>query len=263
MMSLLWVSLASLIVAALTLFSGFGLGTLLMPVFALFFPLEVAVGATAVVHLANSLFKLGLVGKHASWPVAIRFGIPAIPAAFVGASLLAHVAQLEPIARYHLGSRSPAVTWIGLVIGLLIVAFALFELIPSFDTLRFGKRWLPLGGFLSGLFGGLSGHQGALRSGFILQWGLSKEAFVGTNVVCAVAVDVTRLAVYGVAALQRGAGPLHDPAILPLLAAATLAAFVGSFLGAKLLPRVTMTFVRRLVGVLLLLLAVAIGSGLI
>ncbi|MBM4056021.1 MAG: sulfite exporter TauE/SafE family protein, partial [Planctomycetes bacterium] len=30
----------SLVVSALTLFSGFGLGTLLMPAFALFFPLE-------------------------------------------------------------------------------------------------------------------------------------------------------------------------------------------------------------------------------
>ena len=77
------VAAASLVVAALTLVSGFGLGSLLMPVFALLFPLDVAVGATAIVHLANNLFKLGLVGKYASWPVAIRFGVPAIPAAFV------------------------------------------------------------------------------------------------------------------------------------------------------------------------------------
>ena len=263
MMSLLWVALASLIVAALTLFSGFGLGTLLMPVFALFFPLEVAVGATAVVHLANNLFKLGLIGKHASWPVAVRFGIPAIPAALLGATLLAHVSELEPIAHWNLGGRSHAITWIGLVIGVLIAAFALFELIPFFDALRFGKHWLPLGGFLSGLFGGLSGHQGALRSAFILQWGLSKEAFVGTNVVCAVAVDLTRLGVYGASALQRGTEQFADPVVLRLLATATLAAFLGSFLGAKLLPRVTMTFVRRLVAVLLLLLSAAIGLGLV
>ncbi len=52
-MGYLAVAVASLVVAALTLVSGFGLGSLLMPVFALFFPLEVAVGATAVVHLAN------------------------------------------------------------------------------------------------------------------------------------------------------------------------------------------------------------------
>jgi len=40
------------------LLSGFGLGTLLLPVFALFFPLPVAIAATALVHLANNFFKL-------------------------------------------------------------------------------------------------------------------------------------------------------------------------------------------------------------
>ena len=39
---------SALVIALLTLFSGFGLGTLLMPAFALFFPVEVAVAATAV-----------------------------------------------------------------------------------------------------------------------------------------------------------------------------------------------------------------------
>ena len=50
--------LAALAVSGLTLFSGFGLGTLLMPVFAIFFPIEIAVAMTAVVHLANNLFKV-------------------------------------------------------------------------------------------------------------------------------------------------------------------------------------------------------------
>ena len=75
-------------VSLLTLFSGFGLGTLLTPIFALFFPLEVAVGATAVVHLANNLFKLVLLGRFAAWPAVWRFGLPAIPAALLGAILL-------------------------------------------------------------------------------------------------------------------------------------------------------------------------------
>ena len=41
------VCLAALIAAALTFVSGFGLGTLLLPAFALFVPPEVAVAATA------------------------------------------------------------------------------------------------------------------------------------------------------------------------------------------------------------------------
>ena len=49
----------------LTLFSGFGLGTLLLPAFAFFLPLEVAVASTAVVHAANNLFKVGLLAGDA------------------------------------------------------------------------------------------------------------------------------------------------------------------------------------------------------
>lgn len=88
MLAYMLVCLVALIVAALTLFSGFGLGTLLMPAIALFFPVTVAVAATAVVHLANNLFKVALMGRHADWRVVGRFAIPAAVAAMVGAWLL-------------------------------------------------------------------------------------------------------------------------------------------------------------------------------
>lgn len=48
----------ALFVSSLTLFSGFGRGTVLMPAFAIFFPVPVAVAATAVVHVANNVFKV-------------------------------------------------------------------------------------------------------------------------------------------------------------------------------------------------------------
>jgi len=47
-MELVLIGLAALLTSGLTLFSGFGLGTILMPVFALFFPLPLAIAATAV-----------------------------------------------------------------------------------------------------------------------------------------------------------------------------------------------------------------------
>lgn len=92
------------ILAAVTLFSCFGLGTVLMPVFALFFPIEVAIAATAVVHLANNLFKIALVGRLAKRDVVLRFGIPAVIAAFAGAALLAFLAPAAPLATYKVGS---------------------------------------------------------------------------------------------------------------------------------------------------------------
>ena len=262
-MDYLLVTSASLLVAALTLFSGFGLGTLLLPVFALFFPLPLAVGATAIVHLANNLFKLILVGRHASAPVILRFGVPAIPAAFVGAIVLLQISGRTPLVTYHLGGRAFDLTWIGLAMGTLLTIFALADLLPWFENLRVAPKWLLVGGGISGFFGGVSGHQGALRAAFLSNCGLSRDAFIGTSVVCATLVDLTRLGVYGLTVFQHDATGLRDPKTQSLLLAATLAAFVGSFLGARLVKKVTLETVRRVVGALLLVLGLGIGAGLL
>ena len=87
-MDILLVSLVALIASLLTLFSGFGLGTLLMPVVALFFPLDIAIAITAIVHLSNNVFKLALLAKNAQVSTVINFGLPAMGFAFIGALLL-------------------------------------------------------------------------------------------------------------------------------------------------------------------------------
>jgi hypothetical protein len=87
----LFVVIAAASVSALTLYSGFGLSTLLMPVFVLFFPVEVAVAATAIVHAANNIFKIVVVGRHAERSLVLQFVIPATLAAFVGAALLGYI----------------------------------------------------------------------------------------------------------------------------------------------------------------------------
>jgi uncharacterized protein len=109
-MEYLVVGAVAFLMSGITLLSGFGLGTVLMPAFALFFGVPVAIAATAVVHLANSVFKLGLVGRQADWAVVRRFGVPAAAAALAGAGALSLVADLSPWADTGWGdasSRSP------------------------------------------------------------------------------------------------------------------------------------------------------------
>ncbi len=78
MTAYLAVALTAFLAAGLTLYSGFGLGTILLPVFALFFPVEMAVVATALVHGANNVFKVTLLGRYADREVVLKFGLPAI-----------------------------------------------------------------------------------------------------------------------------------------------------------------------------------------
>jgi Sulfite exporter TauE/SafE. len=62
----------------------------------IFFPVDVAIALTGVVHFFNNIFKLILVGKKADKQVVLRFGIPAVIAAFIGAWLLLQIADLKP-----------------------------------------------------------------------------------------------------------------------------------------------------------------------
>ncbi|MFH2054033.1 MAG: TSUP family transporter [bacterium] len=263
MIPYLAVFIVSLLTAGLTMYSGFGLGTLLLPVFALFFPVEVAVGATAVVHGANNLFKVTLVGRHADKGLVLAFGVPAILAAFVGAAALGLVAHLEPLAVYQIGPRTAVVTPVKLAVGALMAFFALFELLPRFRNLKFQKRHLPVGGLLSGFFGGFSGHQGALRSAFLVKTGVATEAFVGTNAVIGFAVDAMRIATYAGMALLAGASQPIGAEQWPLIAMGIVAAFCGVLIGTRYLHKVTMGTVQTLTGVLLLGIAVVIGAGVI
>jgi hypothetical protein len=261
--SYLVICTASLLAAGLTMYSGFGLGTLLLPVFALFFPVEVAVAATAVVHGANNLFKIGLVGRYADRDLVLGFGVPALLAAMVGAVALGYVADFEALAFWSLGPFRAVITPLKLIMGLLMLVFSLFELLPRLRELRIDRRYLLPGGLLSGFFGGFSGHQGALRSAFLAKVGVAPEAFVGTNAVIACLVDTARIVTYAtVFALAGSASPIGAREWPPILAA-TLAALAGVRLGKSFLPRVTMKAIRLLTGILLLLIALGLASGLI
>jgi uncharacterized membrane protein YfcA len=250
------VCLAAFAASALTLFSGFGLGTLLMPVVAIFFPLELAIAMTAIVHLANNLFKTGLIGRSVDAVVLLRFGLPAVGAALAGALVLGSLGELRPVAEYVVLGTELRIVPLPLVVGLLIIAFVALELSPSFAALTLGPRWLPVGGVISGFFGGLSGHQGAFRSMFLLKVGLDKEGFIATAAALAVMVDLARMLVYGTGILATS-----DAVDWPLVAAACASAFAGAYLGARLLKKVTIRWVQFVVSALLVLVAAGLIAG--
>lgn len=257
-MEIVILSIAAFIVALLTFYSGFGLGTILTPLFMVFFPVELAIALTGVVHFFNNIFKLILVGKKANRQVILRFGIPAVIAAFAGAWLLLQITNLKPLFTYDISGRTFQVSPVKFVISVLLIVFAIIDLVPYFSRLQFGKDKLPIGGALSGFFGGLSGNQGALRSAFLIKAGLSKEAFIATAAVVSAFVDFTRLSVYATRFTKAG---LHEN--LTFVICATFAAIAGTYIGNKLLKKVTLQFIQMLVAIMLVAISLALGAGLI
>ena len=257
-MEIVIICLAAFFTAILTFFSGFGLGTILAPVFAIFFPIDIAIALTGVVHFSNNLFKIALIGRNTDKAVLLRFGIPAILASFAGAWLLLKITVLPTIVEYELWGKTFEITAVKLIIALLLITFSILEISPSFQKVQFGKDKLMWGGILSGFFGGLSGIQGAIRSAFLIKSGLSKEAYIATGVVIACLVDFTRLSVY---ASRFTTANLHEN--MTLLISATLAAIAGAYFGKKLLKKVTLHSIQLVVAVMLILISIALGLGII
>ncbi|UQD56577.1 sulfite exporter TauE/SafE family protein [Flavobacterium sp. K5-23] len=252
------ICLVALLGSGLTLFSGFGLGTLLVPVFGLFFPIELAIMLTAIVHFLNNIFKLFLLGRSANLGVVLRFGIPAILFAFLGAYTLSQLTEMKPLYDYQMGKHHFEIMPVKLIIGIVLLFFSLFEVIPRLTRLQFDKKYLPIGGVLSGFFGGLSGNQGALRSAFLIRAKLSPQSFIATGVVIACLIDISRLTIYSKQIITN-----HNQLDYMLLTMATLSAFIGAYFGNKLVKKVTVSILQNIVTAMLILFAILLIFGII
>lgn len=241
----------------LTFFSGFGLGTLLTPAFMLFFPLPIAISMTAVVHFLNNTFKFALIGGNVNKKVLFNFGIPAIIGVFPGVWLLSNLDQFQTITSYTLFDNTFDISWLGLVMGVLMIFFALNEFSSKIKS-KPSRVSLAGGGFLSGFFGGLSGHQGALRSSFLIRLNLSKEAFVATGVAISLFVDLTRIPMY----FDTWMKDIGTEEWI-LISLAILPAFIGAYFGKKYLKKTSISFVQKTVGSMLILFGLLLIFGIL
>jgi len=257
-MEYLIIGAVAFVASLLSFFSGFGLGTLLMPAFAIFFPVDIAISLTAVVHFLNNIVKFLLTGKQIKWQVYLRFGLSAIPAAFAGAFLLIYLTGIQKEIPVEIFRMHFTIIPVNVVIGTVMIIFAWMDLNKNLRQLSIPKNRLWIGGLLSGFFGGLSGHQGALRSAFLINFGLSKESFVATGIAIALTVDMVRMSIYTTKYAQSG---ITDH--ISILLVALLAAFSGAIGGRILLKKITIQFIRSVVAILLIIIGLGLMTGLI
>ncbi len=243
----------------LTFYAGFGLGTLLLPVFNLFFPLEIAIMATAIVHFSNNLFKLGLTYSNIHRYTALQFGVASLIFAFIGAKINYYLGSSHSIAPVHIGNIILHPSYLKIVVGLLLIIFSLLEdrsLKMSFMDLK-SPNFLRIGGAISGFFGGLSGHQGALRSMFLTKILQDKKVFVATGTFIACLVDISRIPVY-----LTSWNSITFQHFYPI-AIGIVAAFVGAFIGNKYLQKIKIEMINLLITILLVAYGICLIIGLI
>ena len=254
-MDLLLVVVCAFGASWLTFFSGFGLGTILTPVFYFVLnDLTLAIAATAIVHFLNNIFKFILMQKKVDWKIALPFGLATIPAAFFGAYLLSKFDD-SILFTYQIGDSVFNIQLMNLIFGILLILFALVEMVPKL-SLNFSRNTLWLGGLVSGFFGGLSGHQGALRTAFLSKYKLDKEVFVATGIVIALTVDVVRTGVYFSSFDLMTLKINWLIILLPLLAA-----LIGAITGKYFLKKMNWNMMTVVIGISMFVFGIALAAG--
>lgn len=223
------VAVAAGAVASVT---GFGIGSLVTPVLMLRFPAPLAVAMMGLPHAIGTAIRWWRLRRHVDVAVLKGFGLASAAGGLAGALM-------------HSRASAGVITSIFAV---LLIVSGLAGLTGIIRRLHFHGHTAWVGGLVSGLFGGLAGNQGGLRSAALLAFPLSPAAFVATATATALIVDAARLPVYFV---TQGRDLVENA---PMVAFVALGVVIGTFAGERVLTKLpTETFRRVIAGAVLLL----------
>ena len=218
-----------------------------------YYPPELAIALTGFVHFVNSALKSAL-NRSVNWKIVLGFGLPSLLAAVIGSVFLTMLSN-NTLILFDLTETllTRPVSLLKFIIGFFMMSFSILEL-----TLKGKSSALPLwlGGALSGFMGGLSGHQGALRSLFLLNRVGEVSAFVSTAAFIGLMTDVSRNSIYLVSLNWKTVD-------IPQLVLTVIAAAAGVLIGTRLLKKITFGFIQTVVSIGLFLLGSATVTGLI
>jgi len=231
----LLIAITSVVAGGIATVTGFGIGSLLTPAFAIWHDPKVAVAAVSIPHLVGTAIRFWMVKGHVDRRVLWSFGLASAAGGLTGALL-------------HSWASSPSLR---IVFGLLLLFVAASELSGLARRMRFTGVLAWIAGVLSGLFGGLVGNQGGIRAGALLGFSMSKETFIATATAIGLIVDAARMPVYAVVQ-----GPALAALWLPITVA-TAGVAAGTFAGHRVLKRIPETAFRRVVAVLIGLLGLS------
>jgi uncharacterized membrane protein YfcA len=233
---------AGMVAGGVASIAGFGIGSLLTPVFVTQVTTQVAVAAVSIPHVVGTAMRVWLLRGQIDRHLLLRFGLTSAAGGLTGALLQARTSSAS----------------LTIVFGSLLLFVAVSEFTGFSKRMRFRGAAAWIAGALSGLLGGLVGNQGGIRSAAMLGVDVPRQAFVGTATAVALIVDGARLPVY------LATTGTEVAALWPAITIATIGVLLGTLFGHRLLVRLPEERFRPTVAVLLAILGVAmllVGAG--
>jgi hypothetical protein len=230
----LLLTLAGILAGAIAAIAGFGIGSILTPLVAVWLGTKLAVALVSVPHFLGTALRFAVIRQHVNRRVLWSFGITSAAGGLFGAVL-------------HIWLRSVV---LGYLLGGLLVFAGITGLTGLAQRIKFGRTTGWVAGALSGMFGGLVGNQGGIRSAALMGFNLKRDEFVATATAIALLVDVFRMPVY--AALQYR--QVRDQ--WPLIIMLTVGVVIGTLSGKWMLSRIPQNVFRAIVASIILALGV-------
>lgn len=204
--------------------TGFGIATVLMPIVLLFFSVHHALIFTGCIHWFVSLWRVIFFRKSIHFNTLLAFGIPAVVASIVGASLTFYVDR----------------TLFSRLFGVFLIMYTGFIFVQPTFRIQKNNFLISFGGMLAGFSAGLFGLRGAITSFFLTLFNLKKRMYLATISSIALCVDTARLSVY----LYKET--TWNMNLIYLILLSIPCSFIGAYLGrhiVKLIPDYYFRFV--------------------
>jgi uncharacterized membrane protein YfcA len=230
MFSLLLFFILALISEIIGTIGGFGSSVFFVPVAEFFFDFKTVLMLTAIFHDFSNTSKLILFRKHIDYKLLLLFGIPSTVFVILGA-------YMSSILHYKYNE---------LILGVFLIAFSVFIFLKPSFRLSASKPSSIIGGSTAGFLAGLIGTGGAIRGMSLAAFNLEKNIFIATSGAIDFFVDISRTVVY----FRNG---YYQPGHLLYLPFLLIVAFTGSWIGKKLLVKISQENFRKIVLALLFL----------
>ncbi|MBL7813319.1 MAG: sulfite exporter TauE/SafE family protein [Bacteroidetes bacterium] len=209
-------ALSGLIAEILGTVGGFGSSVIFVPLANFFMDYQSVLGITAVFHVVSNVSKIWLFREHFNWKIILWVGLPGVVFVALGAWL----------------SGIYDTRYLNVALGIFLCLFATFYYFkPEFEVNGTIRNQLFLGSS-AGFLAGLLGTGGAIRGMALSSMHIAKNTFVGTSAAIDFGVDATRSVIYW----KNGFLHSYD---LPYLVILALVAVAGSWLGKKVLDRIS------------------------
>jgi len=222
--------LLALLAEILGTVGGFGSSLFFVPIASYFLDFQSVLGVTALFHVSSNLSKIAFFRKGFDKKLLISIGIPAVIFVISGAFISKYI--------------NPKTLEIALAIFLIgtSLVFLFFKNLSIKPTTTNSI----IGGSFSGLIAGLLGTGGAIRGLTLAAYNLKMEVFIATSAIIDLAIDTSRSIVYS----YNGYVHKHDLYLIPIL---LLVSIIGTFIGKKILGRISEAQFKSIVLVLILI----------